>query len=167
MHTETRCCKPNIKFFTSALYKIFSVIIILLFFYYFLCTGTQSILTVSKISVQKHQTIIIPCLYDQKYVSKHKYVSSGGVWSFSREVKHNRMSFEDNQTEKVFTATLRSAEESDTGSYWCAISTSGSDPHAHLYLEVIKGILSILFCVSKSIHVFPMAACLSHRIKNR
>ncbi|XDV46772.1 hypothetical protein PO909_016609 [Leuciscus waleckii] len=102
-------------------------------------SGTQSILTVSKISVQKHQTIIIPCLYDQKYVSKRKYVASGGVWVFSREVKHDRMCFEDNQTEKVFTATLRSAEESDTGSYWCAISSSGSDPHAHLYLEVIKG----------------------------
>ncbi|KAK7124114.1 hypothetical protein R3I93_022276 [Phoxinus phoxinus] len=102
-------------------------------------SGNQAILTVSKISVQKHQTIIIPCLYDQKYVSNRKYVSSGRVWAFSGEVKHSRMSVVDNGTETVFTATLSGAEESDSGSYWCAISLHGYDPHAGLYLEVIKG----------------------------
>ncbi|XP_056125623.1 uncharacterized protein LOC130103403 [Rhinichthys klamathensis goyatoka] len=105
----------------------------------FLVTHSSAILTVSKISVQKHQTIIIPCLYNERYVSNRKYVSSGGVWLFSREVKHGRMCLADNRTEKVFTATLSSAEESDSGSYWCAIEGTGSDPHAQLHLEVIKG----------------------------
>ncbi|XP_039522332.1 uncharacterized protein LOC120475735 isoform X2 [Pimephales promelas] len=99
---------------------------------------TQDILTVSKISVQKHQTIIIPCLYDERYVSNRKYVSSGGVWVFSREV-HSRVCVSDDREEKVFTATLSSAEKRDSGPYWCAVESSGSDPHARLDLEVIKG----------------------------
>ncbi|XP_067291174.1 polymeric immunoglobulin receptor-like [Pseudorasbora parva] len=101
-------------------------------------SGIRDILTVSKISVQIHQTIIIPCLYNEKYVSSRKYVSSGGVRIFSTEVTHSRMSVEDNQTEKLFTVTLRKAELRDSGTYWCAISNSGYDPSAKLYLEVVK-----------------------------
>ncbi len=104
-------------------------------------TGTQDIHTVSKISVQKQQTITIPCLYDQKYVNYPKYMSSGGAWIFSHYVTHNRMSIVDNQTENVFTATLREAEVSDSGTYWCAVSLSGSDAGTHLYLQVTEGII--------------------------
>ncbi|KAK9953669.1 hypothetical protein ABG768_017646 [Culter alburnus] len=103
-------------------------------------SGTQDIHTVNKISVQQHQTIIIPCLYDQKYVSNVKYMSSGGVWFFSSSVvRHDRMSVVDNKTEKFFTATLRNTKVSDTGTYWCGISIAGYDCGKKLYLEVIKG----------------------------
>uniref|UniRef100_A0A9J7YF68 Immunoglobulin domain-containing protein n=1 Tax=Cyprinus carpio carpio TaxID=630221 RepID=A0A9J7YF68_CYPCA len=100
--------------------------------------GTQDIHTVSKISVQKQQKITIPCLYDQKYVSFPKYMSRGGVWIFSQHVSHNRMSVEDNQAENVFTATLSEAEVSDSGTYWCAVTVSGSDPHVYLDLQVTE-----------------------------
>ncbi len=68
-------------------------------------------------------------------------MSSGGVWVFSHHVTHNRMSIVDNQTENVFTATLREAEVSDSGTYWCAVSLSGSDAGTSLYLQVTKGII--------------------------
>jgi len=68
-------------------------------------------------------------------------VSSGGVWAFSREVVHSRVCVSDDREEKVFTATLSSAEERDSGPYWCAVDISGADPNARLDLEVIKGIL--------------------------
>ncbi len=102
-------------------------------------TGSQDIHTVKKISVQKQQTITIPCLYDQKYVNYPKYMSSGGFWDFSRKVTHNRMSIVDNQTENVFTATLREAEVSDSGKYWCVVTLSGKDAGTHLYLQVTEG----------------------------
>lgn len=104
-------------------------------------TGTQDIHTVSKISVQKQQMITIPCLYDQKYVNYPKYMSSGAVWVFSHYVTHKRMSIVDNQTENVFTATLREAEVSDSGTYWCAVSLPGKDAGARLYLQVTEGII--------------------------
>lgn len=105
-------------------------------------TGTQDIHTVNKISVQKQHTITIPCLYDHKYVNYPKCMSYGAVWIVSRYVSHNRMTIVDNQTEHVFTATLRDAEVSDSGWYWCAVCMSGSDPRTHLYLQVTEGILS-------------------------
>ncbi len=104
-------------------------------------TEPQDINTVSKISVQKQQTITIPCLYDHKYVNYPKYMSSGGAWIFSRYVSHNRMTIVDNKTENVFTATLRDAEVSDSGTYWCAVSLSRTDPHTRLDLQVTEGIL--------------------------
>lgn len=108
---------------------------------HFSFTGTQDIHTVSKISVQKQQNITIPCLYDQKYVSFPKYMSCGGVWIFSKHISHNRMSVEDNQAQNVFTATLSEAEVSDSGTYWCAVTVSGSDPHVYLDLQVTEGIM--------------------------
>lgn len=67
-------------------------------------------------------------------------MSRGGVWIFSQHVSHNRMSVEDNQAENVFTATLSEAEVSDSGTYWCAVTVSGSDPHVYLDLQVTEGI---------------------------
>ncbi|XP_026094056.1 uncharacterized protein LOC113066354 [Carassius auratus] len=101
-------------------------------------SGTQYIQTVSKICVQKQQTITVPCLYDQKYANHPKYMSCGGVWIFSHSVTHSRMSVEDDPAVKVFKATLREAEVSDSGWYWCAVSMSGSDPHKYLYLQVTE-----------------------------
>ncbi|XP_059391556.1 uncharacterized protein LOC132124514 [Carassius carassius] len=65
-------------------------------------------------------------------------MSRGGVWLFSGCVTHSRMSVEDDPAVKVFTATLREAEVSDSGWYWCAVSVSGSDPHTYLYLQVTE-----------------------------
>uniref|UniRef100_A0A673JF84 Immunoglobulin domain-containing protein n=1 Tax=Sinocyclocheilus rhinocerous TaxID=307959 RepID=A0A673JF84_9TELE len=106
-------------------------------------TGTQDIHTVGKISVQKQQTITIPCLYDQKYVNYPKYMSSGGVWIFSHYVSHSRMSVVDNRTENVFTATLREAEVRDSGTYWCAVTLPGYDAGTHLYLQVTEAGLRV------------------------
>ncbi|XP_026104640.1 uncharacterized protein LOC113076192 isoform X2 [Carassius auratus] len=100
--------------------------------------GIQEIQTVSKISVQKQQTITIPCLYDQKYVNYPKCMSHGKFWMFSGCVTHSRMSVEDDPAVKVFTATLREAEVKDSGTYWCAVTMSGYDPHTYLYLQVTE-----------------------------
>uniref|UniRef100_A0A673JND8 Immunoglobulin domain-containing protein n=1 Tax=Sinocyclocheilus rhinocerous TaxID=307959 RepID=A0A673JND8_9TELE len=102
-------------------------------------TGTQDIHTVGKISVQKQQTITIPCLYDQKYVNYPKYMSSGGVWIFSHYVSHSRMSVVDNRTENVFTATLREAEVRDSGTYWCAVTLPGYDIYKPIQLQTVSG----------------------------
>ncbi|RXN04276.1 polymeric immunoglobulin receptor-like protein [Labeo rohita] len=99
---------------------------------------TQDIHTVKKILVQKQQTITIPCSYDQKYTNYPKYMSSGAVWLFSHNVSHSRLSIVDNHKEHFFTATLREAEVSDTGTYWCGFSLPGYDDGTSLYLKVTE-----------------------------
>uniref|UniRef100_A0A672TE70 Immunoglobulin domain-containing protein n=1 Tax=Sinocyclocheilus grahami TaxID=75366 RepID=A0A672TE70_SINGR len=130
---------PILTNHTSA--YLFSVQMIMNLIFSF--TGTQDIHTVSKISVQKQQTITIPCLYDQKYVKYPKYMSSGSVWIFSHYVSHSRMSVVDNRTENVFTATLREAEVSDSGTYWCSVTLPGYDAGTHLYLQVTEAGLRV------------------------
>ncbi|XP_058620623.1 polymeric immunoglobulin receptor-like [Onychostoma macrolepis] len=65
-------------------------------------------------------------------------MSSGGVFFFSHHVAHDRMSVVDNKTENVVTATLREAEVSDSGTYWCAVTLPGYDAATHLYLQVTE-----------------------------
>ncbi|XP_016107030.1 uncharacterized protein [Sinocyclocheilus grahami] len=48
------------------------------------------------------------------------------------------MSVVDNRTENVFTATLREAEVSDSGTYWCSVTLPGYDAGTHLYLQVTE-----------------------------
>ncbi|KAK2869703.1 hypothetical protein Q8A67_024095 [Cirrhinus molitorella] len=111
---------------------------LLLLFLLTLASGTSGIRTVKKISVQKQQTITIPCLYDQKYTSYTKYMGYGSFWMFSGFVSHSRLSIEDNQKEHFFTVTLREANVSDSGSYWCAVTLSGNDDGTRLYLDVTE-----------------------------
>ncbi|KAI2649334.1 CMRF35-like molecule 5 [Labeo rohita] len=101
-------------------------------------SGTQDIHTVKKILVQKQQTITIPCSYDQKYTNYPKYMSSGADWLFSHNVSHSRLSIVDNHKEHFFTATLREAEVSDTGTYWCGFSLPGYDDGTSFYLQVTE-----------------------------
>ncbi|KAL0157099.1 hypothetical protein M9458_048345, partial [Cirrhinus mrigala] len=48
------------------------------------------------------------------------------------------MSIVDHREELYFTATLREAEVSDTGKYWCGVSLPGSDDGTSLYLHVTE-----------------------------
>lgn len=105
---------------------------------FFFSTESEEIHIISKISVQKEQTIIIPCLYEANFASSPKYLSSGPYFIFSHYV-HERILILDYKTENIFTAILTDVEVSDTGYYWCGVEQSGSDHGTSLYLEVVEG----------------------------
>lgn len=103
--------------------------------------GSEEVHIMSKISIKKGQTVIIPCLYDALFVNSLKYISSGTYFRFSNYVENKRLSILDNKTKNIFTATLRNAHVSDTGSYWCGVGVPGLglDRGTHFLLEVTEG----------------------------
>nr|XP_055037596.1 uncharacterized protein LOC129425578 [Misgurnus anguillicaudatus]XP_055037597.1 uncharacterized protein LOC129425578 [Misgurnus anguillicaudatus] len=101
-------------------------------------SGSEEVHIISKISVQKEQTIIIPCLYEANYASSPKYLSSGYYFIFSHYV-HERISILDYKTKNIFTAILTDVKVSDSGYYWCGVQQPGSDHATSLYLEVTEG----------------------------
>uniref|UniRef100_A0A8C2EBI0 Ig-like domain-containing protein n=1 Tax=Cyprinus carpio TaxID=7962 RepID=A0A8C2EBI0_CYPCA len=115
----------------------------LLFIFSFIrLSGAQDVTTVRQISVQRGQSVVIPCLYNQKYASSYKYLSAGYVWllsdyvDFSDQRCHHKTVFVSDDTEgHIFTVRMDDVQES--GSYWCAIHIpSAFDKRAGFFLDV-------------------------------
>ncbi|XP_068073233.1 uncharacterized protein si:ch1073-59l16.1 isoform X2 [Danio rerio] len=108
-------------------------------------SGGQDMISVSRASVQRGQSIIIPCLYDQRYELSHKYLSSGYLAALSRYVEfsdqryqHETVFISDDRSGHVFTVRLDDVQRSRL--YWCGVQIPGAlDPHARFYLEVTAG----------------------------
>ncbi|XP_051738865.1 uncharacterized protein si:ch1073-59l16.1 isoform X3 [Ctenopharyngodon idella] len=106
-------------------------------------SGAQDVTTVRKISVQKGQSVIIPCLYEQKYAFSYKYLSAGGIWFLSNDIAsfdhhHKKVLISDNTSRNVFTVRFDDVQES--AQYWCAVHIpSGFDKHAGFFLDVTAG----------------------------
>lgn len=113
------------------------------FFFFFLAPAvTQAVITVGNVPVQQGQSIIIPCLYKEKYISLPKYLCFGSLWSFCTDVKqmkHRSVSISDDQTQFLFTVTMRNVTPSDAGRYWCSVDTPGFDVKKSFQLKVTKG----------------------------
>lgn len=109
------------------------------------CEGAQDVTTVRQISVQRGQSVVIPCLYNQKYTSSYKYLSAGYVWllsdyvDFSDQRCHHKTVFVSDDTEgHIFTVRMDDVQES--GYYWCAIHIpSAFDKRAGFFLDVTAG----------------------------
>ncbi|TSK16067.1 CMRF35-like molecule 4 [Bagarius yarrelli] len=99
---------------------------------------TQNIITVDQVSVQQGKSIIIPCLYHADYIHYPKYLCFGTKY-FCKDVKQlkNRMvSVSDNQTQHIFTATLKNVTTRDTGAYLCSVEIPGFKPKKSFQLKV-------------------------------
>ncbi|XP_067234067.1 polymeric immunoglobulin receptor [Chanodichthys erythropterus] len=112
-------------------------------------SGAQDVTTVRKISVQKGQSVIIPCLYEQKYAFSYKYLSAGGIWFLSNDIKsfdqryhHKKVSISDDSSRNIYTVRFDDVQES--AQYWCAVHIpSGFDKHAGFFLDVTAGLPSL------------------------
>uniref|UniRef100_A0A672TGJ2 Ig-like domain-containing protein n=1 Tax=Sinocyclocheilus grahami TaxID=75366 RepID=A0A672TGJ2_SINGR len=87
------------------------------------CEGAQDITTVRQISVRRGQSVIIPCLYDQKYAFSCKYLSAGYYWLLSDYVEfpdqrfhHKTVFISDEASRHSFTVRMDNVQES--GYYW-------------------------------------------------
>ncbi|KAK2869706.1 hypothetical protein Q8A67_024098 [Cirrhinus molitorella] len=115
----------------------------LLFIFSFIrLSGAQDITTVGQMSVQRGQSVIIPCLYHQKYTFSHKYLRAGYFWLLSDYVEssdqrcHGKsVLISDDTSRHIFTVRMDDVQKS--GYYWCAIQVpSAFDKRATFFLNV-------------------------------
>ncbi|XP_037387042.1 CMRF35-like molecule 5 isoform X1 [Pygocentrus nattereri] len=114
----------------------------LILFVLLLCiSDSESKETLKNLTVRRGGSLTIPCFYDEKYKSKHKYWCKGQDWLLCKIVAYTntsgRTSVTDHPTQNMFTVELKSLQDSDSGYYWCAVEiTGGSDDKDYLYLTV-------------------------------
>ncbi|KAL0157098.1 hypothetical protein M9458_048344, partial [Cirrhinus mrigala] len=98
--------------------------------------------TIKEISVRRGQSVIIPCLYHQKYAFSIKYLSAGYLWLLSDYVEfsdqrrhHKTVLISDDTSRHIFTVRMDDVQES--GYYWCAVHVpSAFDKRAGFFLNV-------------------------------
>ncbi|KAL7382966.1 hypothetical protein ABVT39_002580 [Epinephelus coioides] len=109
-------------------------------------TGINSITTVRKVSVKAGASVIIPCLYDKRYINHVKGLCKGYHWnSCSYVVKTNqrnsgKFSISDDKSRRIFNVTIKDLTAKDTD-YWCAVEIDGgSDVREYFQLSVTRGL---------------------------
>ncbi|KAL7851094.1 hypothetical protein AOLI_G00214500 [Acnodon oligacanthus] len=114
----------------------------LILFVLLLCiSDSESMKKLKNLAVKRGESLTIPCFYDEKHKSNHKYWCKGGVWLSCEIVAYTntsgRISVTDHPTQNMFTVELKSLQDSDSGYYWCAVEiTGGSDDGVHFHLAV-------------------------------
>ncbi|XP_014010097.1 CMRF35-like molecule 1 isoform X2 [Salmo salar] len=113
----------------------------------FFLTGlsdTQSVSTVSHVSVKQGGSITIPCLYTQRYRNNVKYWCKGYYWLGGSTVvrtDHPKTSgktpISDDINQHIFTVTMTSLSPSDSDYYWCiVVRKNKADDGVRLQLSV-------------------------------
>ena len=115
-----------------------------------LVAEVYSIATVNRVSVKAGDSILIPCLYDQKYINHVKYLCKGYSYNFcSTVVRTNQQSsgkflISDDKKQKIFTVTINNVTDGDAH-FWCVVEINGGQDVAKYFrLSVTKGKSSIL-----------------------
>ncbi|XP_064788540.1 polymeric immunoglobulin receptor-like isoform X2 [Oncorhynchus masou masou] len=116
----------------------------------FFLTGvsdTQSVSTVSHVSVKQGGSITIPCLYNQRYRNNVKYWCRGYNWlgcstvvRTDRPKTSGKTSVSDDINQRVFTVTMTSLSPSDSDYYWCIVERNiNVDDGVRLQISVTPG----------------------------
>ncbi|KAL6468118.1 hypothetical protein MHYP_G00237950 [Metynnis hypsauchen] len=116
----------------------------LILFVLLLCiSDSESLKTLKNLAVRRGGSLSIPCVYDEKYRSNHKYWCKGKNWSFCKIVNSTNTSgnasVTDHPTQNMFTVELNNLQDSDSGYYWCAVEIGGTgtpDDKDYFYLTV-------------------------------
>lgn len=101
------------------------------------------------VSVQQGKSITIPCLYNAKYVHDKKSLCVEHTWNICRDVKEMKgrmVSISDDQTQHIFTVTMKNVTWQDAGHYWCSVDTPGLDVRKSFHLKVTGGEIQRLPC---------------------
>ncbi|XP_014887918.1 uncharacterized protein LOC106947440 [Poecilia latipinna] len=117
-----------------------------------LITGSESVKTISKVSVKAGASVSIPCSYDGKYKNHVKYLCKGYVWSScTYEIRTDsqretgKYSISDDKSQNILNMTLKHLTADDTY-YWCIVEiNNGGDIGERFLLSVTTGtpILSV------------------------
>ncbi|MBN3300410.1 PIGR protein, partial [Amia calva] len=90
------------------------------------------------------ESVSVQCHYNVRFNTYVKYWCRGEHWRSCQIVRRRDdvpgetdvVSISDDQTQGVFTVTVRRLDERDKGWYWCAIQIVGSDRGARVFLDV-------------------------------
>uniref|UniRef100_UPI001446F013 transmembrane domain-containing protein TMIGD3-like n=1 Tax=Epinephelus lanceolatus TaxID=310571 RepID=UPI001446F013 len=95
--------------------------------------------------VKAGASVIIPCLYDKRYINHVKGLCKGFYWNHcSYVVKTNqrnsgKFSISDDKSRRIFTVTIKDVTYKDTD-YWCAVEIDGGpDVREYFQLSVTRG----------------------------
>uniref|UniRef100_A0A3B3UVG9 Ig-like domain-containing protein n=1 Tax=Poecilia latipinna TaxID=48699 RepID=A0A3B3UVG9_9TELE len=118
----------------------------------FFSPGSESVKTISKVSVKAGASVSIPCSYDGKYKNHVKYLCKGYVWSScTYEIRTDsqretgKYSISDDKSQNILNMTLKHLTADDTY-YWCIVEiNNGGDIGERFLLSVTTGtpILSV------------------------
>uniref|UniRef100_A0A3B3R285 Ig-like domain-containing protein n=1 Tax=Paramormyrops kingsleyae TaxID=1676925 RepID=A0A3B3R285_9TELE len=105
--------------------------------------GTDSVSTVTMVSVQRGGFVTIPCYYKDRHKTKVKYWCK---WSPCTPIvrtdspQEGKVSIRDDPDQRVFTVTINNLTSGDSGTYSCGVKISEhSDAQASLSLSVTDG----------------------------
>ncbi|KAG9329951.1 hypothetical protein JZ751_028522, partial [Albula glossodonta] len=108
---------------------------------------TNSVRTVSSLTVQAGGSVTIPCHYDERYEHHVKYWCKGYHWNYCTPIvrtdspqRKGGVSITDDPAQQVFTVTLSDLQVNDSDTYWCAVELDGIlEGGAKLNLTVTTG----------------------------
>ncbi|KAK2503595.1 hypothetical protein MC885_021836 [Smutsia gigantea] len=94
-------------------------------------------------------SVTVQCNYDSRWKTYQKWWCRGAKWDYCKiliqttgseqEVKRNRVSIRDNQTEHLLTVTMKEVRQDDTDTYWCGIHKTGIDLGARIRVTIDPG----------------------------
>ncbi|XP_056594773.1 uncharacterized protein si:ch1073-59l16.1 [Triplophysa dalaica] len=121
-------------------------------------SGTLDVSTVRKISLQRGQSILIPCLYEHEYVHSNDVLSARcyrvlrqhGKLSYQRYNPQTAY-FSDNKSHKFCIVRMDNVQES--GDFWCGVLPHVPNKQTNLVLKVTAG-LSGLYVTNQNLTVF-------------
>ncbi|KAF4087842.1 hypothetical protein AMELA_G00075920 [Ameiurus melas] len=99
---------------------------------------SQAVIPVDTIFVQQGKSIIIPCVYNAKYINNQKYLCYENKLKICKDVQQRKdrtVLISDDKTQHIFTVTMKDVTTSDTGNYWCH---DGSNVTKEFLLQVIN-----------------------------
>ncbi|XP_073677600.1 polymeric immunoglobulin receptor [Garra rufa] len=108
--------------------------------------GTNSLWTVSKLTVQSGGSVTIPCHYHRRHKDFQKFWCKGKNWLTCLTMRPTNqgtrtgISFDNSPDELVTTMTMTNLRSSDSNRYWCAVKIRGSYTRTSLELTVTEGI---------------------------
>ncbi|XP_023260840.1 CMRF35-like molecule 1 isoform X1 [Seriola lalandi dorsalis] len=96
-----------------------------------------------KITAPYGGSVTVSCQYEHQFRENTKYWCKGPVYDLCTIVVKtpknrpgNRSSIADDKEAGVFTVTMTSLRDSDEGSYWCVVATSGRNIYSRVRLSV-------------------------------
>lgn len=119
------------------------------FFLFFLVPLVAQAVRLVNVPVQQGKSITIPCFYDPKYIYDKKQLCWGYSFNICRddkEKKHRTVSISDDQTQHIFTVTMKNVTMTDTNYYWCFVDNADHPPFTYFYLDVTRGEMQKLLC---------------------
>lgn len=118
----------------------------------FLCGVT----TVKEFAVLEGRSVTIPCHYEPQYAGYVKYWCQGRMREFCTSLARtnpssidsagDKVSILDDKVQSVFTVTMNSLKEGDSGWYMCGVEVGGmwnADVYAFTYINVIHGMTEV------------------------